>query len=211
VCRAKVRHRRRKGAGGGAGSGGEEPEGHYADSVRSSVGLRAGVDDQGVEEVCAHLTCEPVQVSGVPVVDGARELDLYGNDLAVVADEDQVDLVVAVASAQVSDSSFRGLGGDSKAQSGQRLEEVAQQASRLGSDGRSVTSQQSIDVQAEQSGGQRGIGEVVLLVKSRRSDTAAAPFPDRADLRASGRSSGRCFGVDMRPCRTHGNHGHRIG
>jgi hypothetical protein len=43
------------------------------------------------------VTRQPVQVSGVPVVDSARELDLNGHDLAVVADEDQVNLVIALA------------------------------------------------------------------------------------------------------------------
>ncbi len=124
--------------------------------------MGSGVDDDGVEEGLAELAGEPVQVGGVLVVDGGVELDLDGEDLAVVADKDQVDLVVAVAGAQVADGGVGCLGGDADAQCDQRLEEVAERGAGLGAEGLAFAVQEGGEVRAEEPGGQGGVGEVVL-------------------------------------------------
>ena len=47
---------------------------------------------------------------GVGVVDGRRELHLEGDDAAVAAFDDEVDLVLAAAGPEVSDAGLVGLG-----------------------------------------------------------------------------------------------------
>src|SRR5665647_2995408 len=83
----------------------EERERHDRDAVLlTAVRVLAGGDDDHVRELVAELALEPEQVAHVPVVDQRGELRLDGDPTPVVAGDDEVDLVVTVASAQVPDA-----------------------------------------------------------------------------------------------------------
>jgi len=82
-------------------SGREEAKGDDADAVRTPVGVRSGVDNDGVEESVSKMLAQPAQVRGVSLVDGGGELDLNGQDPPVVAYHDEVDLVVEIGRAHV--------------------------------------------------------------------------------------------------------------
>jgi len=130
----------------------------------------------GVTEVSG----QPVQVGGVSVLDGGGELDLDGEDLAVVADDDQVDFVVAIAGAQVADGGFGSLRRYPHAQGGQGLEEVPEHGARLGAQRLAVAVEEGTDAQPEQSRGQGGVGQVVLGCLSQPGQ-GVARWPPRGD------------------------------
>jgi len=99
----------------------------------------------------------------VAIVHGRGELDLDGDDLAVVSDHHEVDLVVAVPGAEVSDRGFGGLGGHAHRQCGERFEEMAEHGAVLGSQRRAVAGHQRVVTGSNESGGERHrVGEVVL-------------------------------------------------
>src|SRR5215468_1646425 len=80
-------------------SGPEECGGNDGDAVGAAVGVSASGYDRRVEQVGAELSTQPMQVFHVGVVDRGTEFDLDSDDLMVVAFEDHIDLVVAVAGA----------------------------------------------------------------------------------------------------------------
>ena len=84
---------------------GTQQGGRYdGDAVAAAVGVAAGGDDDGVEQVGAEVLAEPAEVAHVVVGDGGGDLDFDGDDPAVIALDDEVDLVVAVAGSEVVDA-----------------------------------------------------------------------------------------------------------
>jgi hypothetical protein len=79
-------------------SGPKEAERHDGYAVAATVRGGTGIDDDGVEQGVAQLVGQPVQVRGVTVFDRCVEPHLDGQRLPVVTDDDEVDLVVTVAS-----------------------------------------------------------------------------------------------------------------
>jgi len=67
---------------------------------------RPGRDDDGVHEIAADPLAQPAQVPDVGVVGRGRQLDLDGENPAVVADDDDVDLAFPAVGTQVVDSSL---------------------------------------------------------------------------------------------------------
>jgi hypothetical protein len=118
-------------------------------------------------------------VGGVSVLDCGGELDLDGEHPAVVADDDQVDFVVAVAGAQVTDSGFGGLRGYPHARGGQGLEQAPEHGARLRAQGLAVAVEEGTEAQPEQSGGQGGVGQVVLGCLSQPGQGVARRPPRR--------------------------------
>ena len=73
------------------------------DAVGSSVGGRSGVDDDLVEEIVSAAFGQPAQMIDVVIVDSPSEFDLDGDDSAVVAFDDSIDLAASPANPQVVD------------------------------------------------------------------------------------------------------------
>ena len=57
-------------------SGAEQRRRYDGDPIRSAVGVRAGRDHDGVEQVAADLLGEPVEVTDIAIVGHSRELGL---------------------------------------------------------------------------------------------------------------------------------------
>src|SRR5689334_19640805 len=56
---------------------------HDSDAVRAPVGLRAGGEDDRVEEIIAEVSGEPLQMADIIVAEIARQLELDGEDATV--------------------------------------------------------------------------------------------------------------------------------
>lgn len=69
--------------GGCRRSGTQEGSRYDGDAVASAVGVAAGGDDDGVEQVGAEALAEPVEVAHVVVGDGGGDLDFDGDDPSV--------------------------------------------------------------------------------------------------------------------------------
>ena len=65
--------------------------------VPPTIGVLAGVDDDGVDEVVPDPVAQPVQVLGVGVLDAVGQLDLDAQNPAVRVLDNQVHFVVVVA------------------------------------------------------------------------------------------------------------------
>jgi hypothetical protein len=71
---------------------------------RRAIGRLAGCEDDRVEQILPWVLARPGQVLGVLGDQGVRRFDLQGDDAAIVALDDQVDLVVAAARATLDSS-----------------------------------------------------------------------------------------------------------
>ncbi|HUY57199.1 MAG TPA: hypothetical protein VMV12_05160 [Candidatus Micrarchaeaceae archaeon] len=78
--------------------------------MRSTVRIGARRDDDGVEEVGADPCLELPQVPHITVTNGGGELDLNGEDPAVAAFNDQVDLMLSSVSAEIAHPGLGRLG-----------------------------------------------------------------------------------------------------
>src|SRR5579859_1949347 len=78
-------------------------------TVGTAVGVCPCCDDEGVAEQSAVLCLQPAEVADVTVVGYLPEFDLNGEDSAVTLD-DEIDLVITAAGAEVADLCFGGLG-----------------------------------------------------------------------------------------------------
>ena len=78
--------------------GADKRERYYCDAV-AAVCMGACRDDKQVDDVLRDLIGQPVKVTNVGIVNASGQLDLNSDDLALGTFDDQIDLVVAVASA----------------------------------------------------------------------------------------------------------------
>jgi hypothetical protein len=147
-----------------APAAGTQQRGRYdGDAVAAAVGVAAGGDDDGVEQVGAEALAEPVEVAHVVVGDGGGDLDLDGDDPAVVALDDEVDLVVAVAGSEVVDARLGSLGVGAHAERNERLEEAPREIAVAQGRGAGVAARQErVEADAEQSCSEGRIGQVML-------------------------------------------------
>ena len=105
-----------------------------------------------------------MQVTYVAVVRDRPELDLEGDQSAVITNHDKVDLVVPAGGAQMTGSCVRGIGVRAHAQGDQALEQGAQEGA-VPWHGRTVrirTVEQGTSAHAEKTRCQGWIGQLVL-------------------------------------------------
>ena len=95
-----------------------------------AVGLWPGGYHGGIEQVVADLASQPVDVAHVVVGDRSREPGFGGQHPSVSCADDEVDLAVCGASAQVVQRRAGGLCEDPQVERDQRLEEAAGQRTR---------------------------------------------------------------------------------
>ena len=150
---------------------------HDADAIAAAVGGGPGIDDDRADQSLAHLLAQPLKMLGVAVVHGTGTLDLDRQDGAIFTSDDQIDLVVAVACAEVPDVGFSSLRRNADAQCRQRLEHASEHGPLFGPDRTASSSQELRFVQAEETSGERGIGEVMLRRTSESRELAAAELP----------------------------------
>lgn len=79
--------------------GAEQRERDYRDAVPAPICVLSRVENDGIDEITAHLVPQPREVLDIGIVDPVGELHLYGEDAAVGSLHDEVDLVVAVTGA----------------------------------------------------------------------------------------------------------------
>ena len=84
-----------------SGLRGQQGGGDDSYSVLTAVGLGAGADHCGVEQIVAEPVRLPAQVPDVIVVDGGSELHFQRDHSAVTAFHDQVHFMLAAACAQM--------------------------------------------------------------------------------------------------------------
>jgi hypothetical protein len=84
-------------------SGTQERQGDDGDAVLAPVCRRAGGDDDLVEHAVTELLLQPGQVLGIVAGDAARELDFDGDDAAVGALDDEVDLLASARGTEMPD------------------------------------------------------------------------------------------------------------
>ena len=113
---------------------------------------------------------------GVAVVNGTGSFDLDRQDGAIFTSDDQIDLVVAVACAEVPDIGLSSLRRNA-AQCRQRLEHASEHGPSFGPDRTTSSSQELRFVQAKKTSGERGISEVMLRRTSESRELAAAELP----------------------------------
>ena len=103
-----------------------------------------------------------MKVLGVAVVDGTGSLDLDRQDGSIITNNDQIDLVVAVACAEVPNVGLSSLRRDADAQCRQLLEHASEHGPPFGPDRTASGSEELRFVQAEKTSGERRISEVML-------------------------------------------------
>jgi hypothetical protein len=148
---------------GADGSGAQKSGRHHGDAVGPAVGRGSGGDDHRVEKVGTELRGQPAQMRDIAVGDGGPQLHFDSEDSAVIAFDDEVDLVVAVAGPKVGDGCIGGLRVDTDAESNKGLEELSEEraVARLPR-ADSLTREQRAFVDAEKPGSQRRVGEMML-------------------------------------------------
>jgi len=114
---------------------------------------------------------------GVAVVGCTGSLDLNRQDGTIFTSDDQIDLVVAVACAEVPDVGLGSLRRDADAQCRQRLEHTSKHGPPFGPDRTASGFQELRFVQAKKTSGERGISEVMLRRTSESRELAAAELP----------------------------------
>jgi hypothetical protein len=114
---------------------------------------------------------------GVAVVGCTGSLDLDRQDVTVFTNDDQIDLVVAVACAEVPDVGLSSLRRDADAQCRQQLEHTSEHGPPFGPDRTASGSQELRFVQGEKTSGERRIGEVTLRGAAESRELAAAELP----------------------------------
>lgn len=115
---------------------------------------------------------------GVAVVGCTGSLDLDRQDGAIFTSDDQIDLVVAVACAEVPDVGFSSLHRNADPQCRQRLEHASEHGLPLGPDRTASDSQELRFVQTEKTSGERRISEVMLRGAAESRELAAAELPN---------------------------------
>src|SRR5690606_16337863 len=143
-------------------SGAEECGRHDRDAVPATVRIAASGDDDSVQHPVSRVFSEPVQVTDIPIVGGLGELDLERDESAIWAGHDEIDLVVAVASAQVSDVCFGCLRVDTYAQRHERLEEMPEHRALLRTHGCPFAVEQRLFGESEEPDCKSWVCEVVL-------------------------------------------------
>ena len=95
--------------------------------VRASVGLRAGVQHDGIDASVAELVTQPQQVLDIAVGDSSVELD-FDSDDSLLSLDDEVDFTPAALGAQVVDVGVAVLREDTHTERRQRLEQRPQES-----------------------------------------------------------------------------------
>lgn len=117
-----------------------------------------------VNDTVADVLLQPMQMADVGIADGSSKLDLDGQDVAVVADHDEVDLVVPVPGAQMRNACPGGLGLDTDAQRRQGFKEMPEHGAVLGTDDVSLAVDQGIHPKSHETSGKSGIGQLLGMV-----------------------------------------------
>lgn len=92
-------------------SGSEQRQRYHGDAVWAAVGVASCREDYTVgDRFGAELRVKPVQVPNITIADCLAEFHLDRYDSAIVAFNDQIDLVVGLLGAQMADPGERGLG-----------------------------------------------------------------------------------------------------
>ena len=125
-----------------------------------AVGRRPGVETCQIEHPFTDLPLEPVQMTDVVFIHSNSEFDLQGNNPTIIPFDDQIDLVLTGANAQMGRTGFRCLGAHPQAKRGQGFEEGAEEWSRTLRN--ACSCEQAVGVHAQQTGCKGGIGEVVF-------------------------------------------------
>lgn len=137
-------------------SGSEQRQRYYGDAVRAAVGVAARGEDHTVgDRFGAELRVKPVEVPNITIADCLAEFHLDRYDSAIVAFNDQIDLVVGLLGAQMADSGERGLGVGSHALRGEGLEECTKPCPRGCRYSFAGATQKRVLADAHQSGRQR--------------------------------------------------------
>ena len=90
----------------GGGEGPRSAAGNNCHCVGAPVGIAARCHDDLVHELVAELPGQPVQMTHVGVLDSCRQLCLKREDAMSATLADEVDLVVPVVGAQMSNRGF---------------------------------------------------------------------------------------------------------
>lgn len=96
------------------------------DAVFSAIGVCAGRDDDGVEEVGSYLFPQPEEVANVLVLHSSAQFDLHSHNSLICPLNDQIHFTCAAVLAQVPHTCLRGLRVDADAQGNERFEQLAE-------------------------------------------------------------------------------------
>ena len=151
---------------------------NYADAVCTTIGVTAGGDDDGIEELIAYPIAQPDQVSDVVVIDDRRELDLDRQNPLIDTPDDQVNLVISREVAEVRHRRFSSLRVDTYVERHQCLEQSPEEGGVSRGKGSGwVAAQQRIDRCPAKTSRECWIGELVLRPERKPREAICRGLP----------------------------------
>lgn len=136
---------------------------NYADAIRPPISVRAGRDDNRIEQILANLVAQPQEVSHVIILYCGAEFDFYRDDSLICTFDNKVDLLTSFFCTQVEHARLARLREDAHRQRHQRFKELPEQCAvtraRVGC---LIPLEQRALVDAEQPRGKCRIGKVMF-------------------------------------------------